>query len=280
MSKVDPPATASVCGQLDVPGVSGLAVSAQQRIGTGIDEVAAQADDAAASPAPLAELPEAPLAAGRHVASKEQDTTVPAGEAASAAAGAAELDTEGGVQEQQQQPGKKAANVLGQQAGQLILADLAGWFAEGQEQQRQQQLEALAASVREQQQGSSSTGSKKRSREGVSAAALGVRGRLSSSSLPAAGDVRCDAKQLQMSGMLRELDEAGAAAGAQSSSKRTKLASGVFMKSSESLTAAVGVGLDVSGAYAGSAVRQCTPLVAPAVLPGFLCALEFLGVNV
>jgi hypothetical protein len=311
VSEVDSAAAAAgVCGQLDVPGLSGLAASVEQGTGTNTEGVAvlattgasAQPEDAAASclslPAQLAELPEAPVAAEQRDTSIDRDTgAVLAGEAASAAAKAAELHPQGEIlqqqqqQQQQQQSGKKAASVLGQQARQLILADLVGWFAEGQEQQRQQQLEALAAAVREQQQGSSSsntTGGRKRGRGGVGAAEVGRRE--DASSLPAAGDVRCDAEQLQMSGVVHESDTAQAITGAdEPSSKRPRLVIGVdggLLNADGCLGAAAGKGMGAAagkgmGAAAGGVCGGSAVLLqAPAVLPGLLCALEFLGVVV
>ena len=73
--------------------------------------------------------------------------------------------------QQQQLEKKEGFRVLGQRARQLILADLAGWFDEGQEQQRQQQLDALAAAVSWRQLGSNS---RKRVRAGLGGAAAGV----------------------------------------------------------------------------------------------------------
>jgi hypothetical protein len=319
MSNAASPAK-GVCGQLDVLGLSGFAASAEQDTGTSTEEAAAAGHVALPQvPAPLdfaqpedaadavllavqvAELPGSPVAAAEQpVACMELETAVPAGEAAAAAvaAVATELDTyghdDGGCTEDQQQvrlqhqqqclqqPEQKAAKVLGQHARQLILADLAGWFAEGQEQQRQQQLEVLAAAAAEQQRhgnNSSSTGSKKRERDGVGAAVFALGG--NDSQLTASG-----AEQQQVTSGVCGVDTSTAAAAALAAGpigKRPRIANDACVPTagaSEILRATGGGGVGSGNACGGSVLQQSVVLPAPVVLPGFLCALEFLGVSI
>jgi hypothetical protein len=217
------------------------------------------------------------------------------------------LEAEPQQQQQQQQQGKQqhGGRVLGQHARQVILADLAGWFAEGQEQQRQQQLEALAAAVRLQQQLSGSSGalaaaaavrlqqqhvgsSRKRGRGELDAAAAVVdlaqddgdaRSMmvLDGAGEPGVPQMHQQQQPVSDEGVCNEAAlgvDAAAAFGdsfAAPASKRAKLAA-------EEAGVSVWEGTGLAGCGALH-VNAAAKMPAPAVLPGFLLALQYLGVK-
>jgi hypothetical protein len=187
-------------------------------------------------------------------------------------------------QQQQQQQGTK---VLSQHARQVILADLAGWFAEGQQQQRQQQLNAMAAAVRPQCQSGSSS-SRKRGRAGWDEedVALGEVELQDGASMQTEQQQQQRQQQCEVGqGVCHEAAAVSEDASTrltagclQPTSKRVRLAAdeegNASLGSLPALAAAV-----PQGAVGCVACAAETGTPAAAVLPGFLLALEFLGVR-